>query len=188
MLFVCFCDSQTTSSHRIVASIVSRVTKKFPNSCPPPPLLHLKSQIPNLFPILVRQSWKQRVYLLYVRLVICAPALSRLFSKYIISRITLNHWKPTFECEKGCFGKKYFSRKRYFIYLFFYLRPFQYARPCVQVTKPQVQRFFLLDEVFIAFKLLMMIVFSDLKLFSCVIRIGSFKLSKLFSVICACLK
>ena len=90
--------------------------------------------------------------------------------------------------KKRCFGKKYFSRKRYFNYLFFYLRPFQYARPCVQVTKPQVPRFFLLDEVFIAFKLLMMIVFSDLKLFSCVIGIKSFKLSKLFSVICACLK
>ena len=113
-------------------------------------------------------------------------------------KITLNHWKPTFECEKKVFRKKIFSRKRFFIYLFFYLRPFQYARPCAQETKPQFPRSFLLDEgpvslsmpteLCIEFKLLMMIVLSDLKLFSCLIRIKSFKLSKLFSVIWACLK
>ena len=100
--------------------------------------------------------------------------------------------------KKRCFGKKYFQENVILFICFFYLRPFQYARPCAQATKPQFPRSFLLDEgpvslsmpteLCIEFKLLMMIVLSDLKLFSCLIRIKSFKLSKLFSVIWACLK
>ena len=182
MLFVCFCASQTTSSHRIALLLVlyPELRKIFQIPALPHPFSTWSPKSQIFF-----RSWlgpgrvENNAFTFYTSGLLSCPVLSPNTSFKESLWITGNRHSSV---KKRCFGKKYFSKKRYFIYLFFYPPPFQYARPCVEVTKPQAPRFFLLDEVF------MMIVFSDLKLFSCVIRIESFKLSKLFSVICACLK
>ena len=110
----------------------------------------------------------------------------------VLSFLQIYHLKNHFDSletdirvrKKGVLEKNIFKKTLFYLFVF-YLRPFQYARPCAQETKPQFPRSFLLDEgpvslsmpteLCIEFKLLMMIVFSDLKLFSCVIRIKSFK-------------